>query len=80
LSESIVAKHGAMTCVEAMFKLNSLDMAKDKPNRDGELRGWVDGKVDIERTDVVFRSTDFPKMKFDQFMMLSYFHHGVPHG
>ena len=28
---------------------------------------------------MVFRSTDFPKMKFNQFMMLPYFHDGVPH-
>lgn len=65
--------------VEAMFKLNSLDLARDEPRRDGELRGWVDGKLVIERTDVVFRSTDFPKMKLNQFLMASYFHHGVPH-
>jgi hypothetical protein len=37
------------------------------------------GKVIIERSVVVFRSTDFPKMKFNQFMMLRYFHDGVPH-
>ncbi len=70
---------GEWHCVEAMFKLNSLDLAKDAPNHDGELRGWVDGKLVIERTDVVFRSTDFPKMRFNQFLMLPYFHHGVPH-
>ena len=28
---------------------------------------------------MVFRSTDFPAMEFNQFMMLPYFHHGVPH-
>jgi hypothetical protein len=63
-----------------MFKLNSLDRAKERPNHDGELRGWVDGKLVIDRTRVVFRSIDFPKMKFNQFMMLPYFHHGVPDG
>jgi hypothetical protein len=62
-----------------MFNLNSLDMASDKPNHDAELRGWVDGKLVIERADVVFRSTDFPKLKFTQFMILPYFHDGVPH-
>ena len=65
--------------VEAMFKLNSLDREADRPRADGELRGWVDGRLVIERTDVVFRSTDFPDMKFNQFLMLPYFHHGVPH-
>jgi len=70
---------GKWHSVEAMFKLNSLDIARDKPNHDRELRGWVDRKLVIERRNVVFRSTDFPKMKFNQFMMLPYFHDGVPH-
>src|SRR4051794_15299875 len=65
--------------VEALFKLNSLDTKADRPNPDGELRGWADGKLVVERTDVFFRSTDFPDMKFAQFLMLPYFHHGVPH-
>lgn len=78
-SKDIHFNDGKWHCIEAMFKLNSLDRAQDRPNRDGELRGWVDGKLVIERTDVVFRSTDFPNMKFNQFMMLPYFHHGVPH-
>jgi hypothetical protein len=66
-------------CVEAMFKLSSLDMAWDKPKYDGELRGWVDGKLVIERSDVVFRSTDFSKMKLNPFMMLPCVHDDVPH-
>ena len=78
-SEKILFNDGKWHCVEAMFKLNSLDMVRDMPNHDGELRGWVDGKLVIERIDLVFRSTDFPKMKFNQFMMLPYFHDGVPH-
>jgi hypothetical protein len=78
-SQEILFNDGKWHRVEAMFKLNSLDLARDKPNHDGELRGWIDGKLVIERTDVVLRSTDFPKMKFNQFMMLPYFHDGVPH-
>ena len=78
-SRDVLFDDGKWHCVEAMFKLNSLDLTRDEPNRDGELRGWVDGKLVIERTDVVFRSTDFPRMKFNQFMMLPYFHDGVPH-
>jgi hypothetical protein len=78
-SRDVLFNDGKWHCVEAQFKLNGLDMARDRPNHDGELRGWVDGKLVIERTDVVFRSTDFPTMKFNQFMMLPYFHHGVPH-
>jgi hypothetical protein len=78
-SEQVLFADTSWHLVEAMFKLNSLDRASDRPNPDGELRGWVDGKLVIERTDVIFRSTDFPEMKLNQFLMLPYFHHGVPH-
>src|SRR3954463_15771182 len=37
--------------IEAMSKLNSLDREADRPKADGELRGWVDGRLVIERTD-----------------------------
>jgi len=67
-------------CVEAMFKLNSLDAANDKWNADGELRGWFDGKLVIERTDIIFRTTDFPRMKLNQFLLAPYFGRGLlPH-
>jgi len=67
-------------CVEAMFKLNSLDLDNDKPNADGQLRGWLDGKLVIEHTNVVFRSTDFPRMKMNQFLLTPYFGPGLlPH-
>ena len=66
--------------VEAMFKLNSLDRKNDKPNTDGVLRGWFDGELVVERTDVVFRSTDFPEMQLNQFLLLPYFGPGLlPH-
>jgi hypothetical protein len=66
--------------VEAYFKLNTLDLARDRPNRDGIVRGWFDGKLVVEHTDVVLRSTDFPRMKFNQFMMAPYFGPGMlPH-
>ncbi len=78
-SPDVVFDDGEWHCVEAMFKLNSLDRGTDKPNQDGEVRGWVDGNLVVEQTDVVFRSPDYPEMKFNQFMMLPYFHHGVPH-
>jgi len=67
-------------CVEAQFTLNSLDLKADKPNADGIVRGWFDGKLVIEKTDVVLRSTDFPKMKFNQFLLTPYFGPGLlPH-
>jgi hypothetical protein len=67
-------------CVEALFTLNSLDLKGDKPAADGVVRGWFDGELVIEKTDVVLRSTDFPKMKFNQFLLTPYFGPGLlPH-
>ena len=67
-------------CVEALYQLNSLDLKTDKPNADGIVRGWFDGKLVIDRTNVVLRSTDFPKMKFNQFLLTPYFGPGLlPH-
>jgi hypothetical protein len=79
-SEEALFDDAKWHCIEAMFKLNSLDMKNDKPNSDGRLRGWFDGKLVVERNDVVFRSTDFPEMKFNQFLLLPYFGPGLlPH-
>ncbi len=67
-------------CVEALFKLNSLDLERGKPNADGIVRGWFDGKLVIDHTDVILRSTDFPKMQFNQFLLTPYFGPGLlPH-
>lgn len=66
--------------VEAFFQLNTLDLAGDKPNADGIIRGWFDGQLIVDHKDIVFRSTDFPKMKFNQFFMGPYFGPGLlPH-
>lgn len=32
------------------------------------MRGWFDGKLVIKHTNVILRSTDFPNMKFNQFL------------
>ncbi|MEZ0276669.1 MAG: hypothetical protein ACAH88_17285 [Roseimicrobium sp.] len=67
-------------CVEAMFQLNTLDMKADKPNANGIVRGWFDGKLVVDRTDVILRSTDFPTMKFNQYLLTPYFGPGLlPH-
>ena len=67
-------------CVEARFKLNTLDLKNDRPNSDGIVQGWFDGKLVIDHQDVILRSTDFPKMKFNQFLMAPYFGPGLlPH-
>jgi hypothetical protein len=70
----------AWHCVEANFKLNTLDLKGDKPIHDGIARAWVDGKLVVNKSNVVFRSTDFPNMKFNQFLMAPYFGPGLlPH-
>jgi hypothetical protein len=70
----------AWHCVEAMFQLNTLDLEADKPRADGIVRGWFDGKLVVEATDVVLRSTDWPQMKFNQLLLLPYFGPGLlPH-
>ena len=67
-------------CVEALYTLNSLDLKGDKPNADGVVRAWFDGELVIDRTDVILRSTDFPNMKFNQFLLTPYFGPGLlPH-
>lgn len=67
-------------CIEAMFQLNTLDLKADKPNPDGIVRAWFDGKLVVDRTNVVLRSTDFPRMKFNQFLLKPYFGPGLlPH-
>ncbi len=66
--------------VEALFQLNTLDLDRERPNADGIVRGWVDGKLVVDRADVIFRSTDFPAMKFNQFLLTPYFGEGLlPH-
>lgn len=67
----------AWHCVEAMFQLNSLDLKADRANADGIVRGWFDGKLVIDRSDVILRSTDFPQMRFNQFLLTPYFGPGL---
>jgi predicted amidohydrolase len=67
-------------CYDGRTFANSLDPDRDRVNRDGIVRGWFDGKLVVERTDVVLRSTDFPNMKFNQFLLAPYFGPGLlPH-
>jgi hypothetical protein len=79
-SEGVLFDDDEWHCVEALFTLNSLDLANDRPNRDGVVRGWFDGELVVDRDDVVLRSTDFPRMKFNQYLLSPYFGPGLlPH-
>jgi len=79
-SSTVLFNDDRWHCVEAYFKLNTLDLANGRANRDGIVRGWFDGKLVIDHSDVVLRSVDFPKMKFNHFLMAPYFGPGLlPH-
>jgi len=79
-SEKALFTDDAWHCVEAQFTLNSLDLKADKPRADGIVRGWFDGALVIEKKDVILRSTDWPNMKFNQFLLTPYFGPGLlPH-
>jgi len=64
-------------CIEAYFQLNTLDTVNDSPNPDGLVKGWFDGEKVIDHRNVILRSTDFPDMKFNQFLMAPYFGPGL---
>ncbi len=76
-SQEVLFNDDKWHCIEAYFKLNSLDMANGQPNNDGIVRGWFDGEMVIDHTDVILRSTDFPDMQINQFLMAPYFGPGL---
>ena len=77
-SEKKLFTDDAWHCVEARFTLNGLDA--DRPRPDGIVQAWFDGALVVDRKDVVLRSTDFPNMKFNQFLLTPYFGPGLlPH-
>ena len=76
-SEEVLFDEDKWHCIEAYFRLNTLDTLKDQPNMDGIVRGWFDGKKVIDHKDVILRSTDFPDMMFNQFLMAPYFGPGL---
>jgi hypothetical protein len=79
-SQDVLLDDDQWHCIEAYFKLNTLDLAGGRPNKDGIVRGWFDDKLVIEHADVVLRTTDFPNMKFNQFLLTPYFGPGLlPH-
>ena len=79
-SKEVLFNDNKWHCIEAYFKLNTLDMENDRPNPDGIVRGWFDGNLVVEYTNVILRSTDFPRMKINQFLMAPYFGPGLlPH-
>ena len=76
-SENVLFTEGKWHLVEAQFRLNSLDNGNDVPKNDGVIRGWFNGELVIEHTDVILRSPDFPGMKINQFLLTPYFGPGL---
>jgi hypothetical protein len=72
-SKEVLFNDDRWHCVEAMFKLNSVDARAGTRKSDGEVRGWFDDKLVIEHTDVLFRTVDYPKMQINQFLLTPYF-------
>ena len=79
-SEQVLSVADKWHTVEALFQLNSLNLEQDRPNADGVVQAWFDGQRVVDRRDVILRSTDFPKMQFNQFLLTPYFGPGLlPH-
>jgi hypothetical protein len=62
--------------VEAYFRLNTIQDAKGVAN--GIVRYWFDGQLEIEHTNVLFRTGTYPTMKFNQFIIAPYIGVGSP--
>lgn len=56
-------EHERWYAVEGYVKLNTI--TDGKGNKDGILRGWVDGKLAFEKTDLIFRDVD--RLKIEKF-------------
>lgn len=79
-SQEVLFRDDRWHCVEALFRLNHVDPEHGTAQADGVVRGWFDGKLVIDRNDVVLRSADFPRMRFNQFLLTPYFGDGLlPH-
>lgn len=76
-SWDVLLKDDAWHLVEAEYRLNSLDLDAGRPRTDGVVRAWFDGELVVDRSDVILRSVDFPKMKFNQFLLTPYFGLGL---
>jgi hypothetical protein len=62
--------------VEAYFQLNSIVAGKGYP--DGIAQYWLDGQLLIDRRNVLFRTGEFPEMKFRHLLFAPYIGDGSP--
>jgi hypothetical protein len=62
--------------VEAYVKLNSI--VNGKGVADGSLQYWLDGNLLMTHNNVLFRTGQYPTMKFNQFVIAPYIGDGSP--
>ncbi len=62
--------------VEAYVKLNSI--VNGKGVADGSLQYWLDGNLLMSHNNVLFRTGQYPTMKFNQFVIAPYIGDGSP--
>src|SRR5581483_3551298 len=56
-------EHGRWYCIEQYCKLNTLAPKGARGKNDGILRGWIDGNLACEKTDIRFRDLDILKIE-----------------
>lgn len=69
-------KTGTWHKVETYFRLNSISNGKGVA--DGILQYWLDGKLIINHSNIMFRTGQHPDMKFNQFMIGPWIGDGSP--
>jgi hypothetical protein len=62
--------------VEAFIKLNSI--VNNKGVADGIVQYWIDGNQKINKNNVMMRTAQYPKMKFNQIIFAPYMGNGSP--
>ncbi len=67
-------EHGRWYCVEEYCKLNTPGEEGQQGKRDGILRGWIDGRLAFEKTDIRFR--DVPTLKIEE-VWINVYHGGA---
>jgi hypothetical protein len=66
--------HGRWYCVEQYCKLNTVGNDGGPGRNDGVLRGWIDGQLAFEKTDIRFR--DVPTLKIEE-VWVNVYHGGA---
>lgn len=56
-------EHGRWYCVEMACRLNTPSPDDGQGQRDGVLRGWIDGELAFEKTDIRFRDVESLKIE-----------------